>query len=309
MKGIPVVTTELGAVGFALAAYTCWVLADTSLKIAGRSALPAYEILALIGTAEVVLLLLIGGCRGNLATLRPKQPGRQLLRSGLDLANNLCVVVALRHLPLALFYILIFVAPIVTTLLSAAFLHERLEWKRSVAILAGFAGVVIAVDPVHGFRSGDAIGYLACLVCVACFSVNIVWSRVLTQTETPESLTFASGALMVVAGGVGMMHRAAWPEARAVALLSATGLFCIVGSYCFFLALRSAAAATVSQFHYSQLITGAGLAWLIWRERLTGPMLCGAVLIIGAGVYTAAASYHAKQRRGALAFAGAEPAP
>lgn len=295
MSKIPSPVTPLGAVGLAVAAYSCWVLADTSLKIAGSSSLPAYEVLALVGMAEVILLLLLGFARRDLSALWPKQPSRQLLRSFLDLGNNYCVVIALRHLPLAMFYILIFFAPMVTTILSAYFLHEHLNWKRVLAIVVGFAGVVLAVDPFAAGRPGNVVGYLACLVCVVCFSINMVWSRVLTQTESPESLTLVSALVMTLAGCLGMLYQVHRPGSGLTLLLGATGFFCIVGSYCFFLALRYAAAATVSQFHYSQLLTGAAIAWLIWREKLTAGMLCGAVLIIGAGAYTAAVSCASEQ--------------
>jgi drug/metabolite transporter (DMT)-like permease len=65
---------------------------------------------------------------------------------------------------------------------------------------------------------------------------------------------------------------------------------------CFFIALKHAAAATVSQYHYSQLLTGALIAYLIWRERITLPMLLGAILIIAAGGYTAGTAYSNRQR-------------
>jgi len=57
------------------------------------------------------------------------------------------VVVALRHLSLTMFYILVFTAPMVIALLSSVFLREGLTWRKGVAIVAGFAGVVIAVNP------------------------------------------------------------------------------------------------------------------------------------------------------------------
>ena len=284
-------TTQFGAAGLALAGYTSWVFADTSLKIAGTSALPAYEVIAFVGLAEVLLLLLFEVARGGFRNLLPHKVGPQLMRSCLDLANTVCVVIALRHLPLALFYILVFFAPMVTTLLSAVFLNERLVWRKSLAILTGFLGVVIAVNPLGIRGTGDWAGYLACMVCVAAFSISMVWSRVLTQTELPQSLTFTSGATMMFAGGAGMLHHAVPLSLRLGLVLGATGFFCIAGSMCFFLALKHAPAATVSQFHYSQLLTGSLLAYLLWRETLTIPMMCGAVLIIAAGIYTAAVSY------------------
>ena len=282
--------SQLRAVGLALAGYTCWVLADTFLKVAGGSPGPPYELIAGIGLVTVLLLLAFALARRDLKSLAPVNLRAQLLRSCLDLANNLSVVVALRHLPLPLFYILVFLAPIATTLLAAVFLGERLEWRKSLAIVAGFVGVVVAANP-FGARTGDLVGYAACMVCVAAFSVNIVWTRRMTQTETPQSLILFSGLVQAVVGGVLMLFHAVPMPARIAGVLGLIAVCSIAGSLCFLVALRSAAAATVSQFHYSQLVTGALLAYLIFGERMTRSMLLGAVLIIGAGLYTAARSY------------------
>lgn len=284
------VTSQFGAVGLALAAYTCWVLADTGLKIVGASGVPTYEVLALVGLAEMAILLGHSLWDRNLGALWPKDPLRQFFRSCLDLANNVCVVIALRHLPLALFYILVFSAPMVTTLLAAIFLGEALAWRKMLAILGGFFGVVIAVNPFGFVRPGDWIGYLACVGCVSAFSVNMVWSRVLTQTESAESLTFCSGALMVMAGAFALLRHAAPLTVDVAAVLGATGLFCVIGSLCFFAALRHAPAAVVAQYHYSQLLTGALMAYLLWHDKLNPMMMIGAMFIIASGWYIAAAS-------------------
>ena len=283
--------SQFEAVALALAAYTCWVFADTSVKITGQSGLPVYEVVALIGLAIVALMLIHAMVRRRLNALWPKSLPRQLLRSALDLANYFCVVVALRHMPLALFYILVFFSPMVTTLLAAIFLREPLERRKAVAVFVGFVGVVVAVNPFGVTRPGDLIGYLACTICVLAFSANMVWSRVMTQTETSESLTFFSGASMVVVGSCLMLHRALPVPPRVSLVFAACGLFCVVGSLCFFAALRHAPAATVSQYHYSQLITGALLAYIFLHETLTPSMVAGAALIIAAGWYTAARSY------------------
>lgn len=276
------------AVSLALVAYTCWVLADTCLKVAGRSRLPTGEVIAVVGLVEVGLLLARGLWRGDVGALWPRNPLRQVFRSCLDLANNVCVVIALRHLPLPLFYILIFFAPMATALLAAAFLGESLEWRKALAIFAGFVGVVIAVNPFGVSRSGDWTGYLACLVCVMCFAVNVVWSRVMTQTQTPESLTFCSGALMALAGSASVLRNARPLDVTLAGVLAGAGLFSVVGGICFFIALKHASAATVSQYHYSQLLSGALIGYVIWGERLALSMLVGAALIIAAGCYSAA---------------------
>jgi drug/metabolite transporter (DMT)-like permease len=284
------------AMSLALAGFTLWVLTDTAIKLVGQTGLPWYEVLAFLGLFMALFLVARGLLRRDLQALRPHQLRPQLLRSALDLGNNICVIIALRHLTLTLFYILIFLAPITVALLSSLFLRERLSWRKLLAILSGFAGVVIAVHPWHGSREADPIGYTACLVCVACFSTNIVWSRVLTQTENPESLTLFSGGVMALVGFGLMLVHAAPLNARLTALLVAMGVLCATGSLCFFVALRDTAAANVSQLHYTQLITGALMAWLVWRQVPGLDTILGAVLIIASGLYIATVA--AREHRG-----------
>ena len=209
------------------------------------------------------------------------------MRSSLDLGNNLFVVVALRHLPLTLFYILVFTAPLVIALLAAIFLHERMGWKKAAAILVGFLGVVVAVNPFGMNRRGDWQGYAACAVCVSCFAVAMVWSRVISQTENAEGMTFFSGIVMAVAGFGGMLVHAAPLNARLLTVLLAMGVLCALGNLCFFVALKHTSAANVSQYHYTQLLSGAIVAYLIFREKPTRSMLAGAILIVGSGLYIA----------------------
>ena len=230
MKRTP---SQLEASGLAFAGYTLWVLTDTSLKIVGTSALPFYEILALVGAAIVLALLLRALWRKDVAALWPKRLAPQLWRACLDAGNNIGVVIAIRHLPLALFYILVFFAPIVTTLLGAVLLGEALTWKRSLAIAAGFAGVVVAVNPFGVARPRDWTGYIACAVCVACFSTNMVWTRRMMQTESQESLTFVSSAVMMVAGGLAMLWHAEPFSLKFGAVFAATGPICVLGSFLF----------------------------------------------------------------------------
>jgi drug/metabolite transporter (DMT)-like permease len=282
--------THFGAIGFALASFTFWVFADVAVKLAGESALPSYEILGFLGLFIVVFMLAYGVWRGEVKALWPVSPQRQFFRACLDLGNYLLIVIALRHVPLTLFYILVFTAPMAIALLAALFLREHLEWRKATAIFMGFIGVVIAVDPFGTDKQGDWIGYGACFLGVACFAVNMVWSRTMTQTERSDSLTFFSGLVSAV-GGFGMMLWHAEPVSFSLlVLLGAMGLFSTLGNVCSFIALKHTTAANVSQYHYTQLITGAGIGYLVWHEQPNLAMLIGSVFIIGSGLYIAARS-------------------
>jgi drug/metabolite transporter (DMT)-like permease len=283
--------SDLGAIGFALAGFTFWVLADSSIKLVGQSGLPPYEMVGFLGLFMAVFLAVYAAWRGEPKILRPKRLELQVARAGLDMANNVCVVIALRHLTLTLFYILVFTSPMVVALLSSVFLREGLPWRKAAAIAIGFGGVVIAVHPWSSAHDGDWIGYAACGVCVACFSVNMVWSRVLTRTETPESLAFFSG---LVTAGVGFGLMLLWHteplNGRLLTGLFAMGLFCALGTLCFYIAVKHTSAANISQYHYTQLITGTLVSYLVWRDKPGWFVVAGGALILGSGLYIAVAA-------------------
>ena len=280
-------SSHLRGILLAFAGFTFWVLADTTTKIVGRSALPAYEVLAFMGLFVAVSVAVYAGLRGEIRRIRPTTPIPQVIRSLLDIVNNLCVVVALRHITLPLFYILVFMAPLVVTLLAAFFLRELIGLRRILAVLGGFAGVIIAVNPFSSSRQGDWIGYAACMVCVACFSVNMVWSRVLIRTEAPESLTFFSGIIQALTGFTAMLFHAAPVNAPLLLGLVAVGASCAGGALCVFRALRLISPSTVTQYHYTQLVTGSLVSWLLWRQPPTLSMVLGGILIAAAGLYIA----------------------
>jgi len=283
--------SDLGAIGFALAGFTFWVLADSSIKLVGQSGLPAYQMVAFLGLFMAMFLALYALATRRAQTLRPHRLNRQVGRACLDMANNVCVVIALRHLTLTLFYILVFMAPMVIALLSAVFLGEGLPWKKASAIGAGFAGVVVAVHPWSSTHEGDWIGFVACLICVTCFSVNMVWSRVLTRTESPESLAFFSGLVTAAVGFSLMTLVHAEPlTLRLTTGLFAMGLFCALGTLCFYIAVKHTSAANVSQYHYTQLLTGALVSYLVWGDKPGPYILIGGSLILSAGLYIAVAA-------------------
>ena len=278
---------QLKAICLAIAGFTFWVLTDSAMKLAGRSQLPNYEIVAFLGIFMAMFISLYAAFRGEVKQLWPQKPRRLLVRGFLDLGNNLCVVIALRHLSLTLFYILVFTSPLLVAVLERIFLKESLDWRKTVAILTGFLGVVIAVFPSRSDRGGELVGFFACVVCVTCFSVAVVWSRVISQTERAESMTWFSALVSASVGLLAMLFHAAPIDGRVFAALLAMGLLCAIGSICIALALKYTTAATVSQYHYTQLVVGSIVAYFLFNEKPTIWILAGALLIIGAGLYIA----------------------
>ena len=280
--------SRLPAVGLAVAGFTSWVFSDTLMKLVTEADLPPYEVVAFLYLFATVMMMVKGAAQGSLMALWPRRPGRQFLRTALALASGMANIVALKGLPLTLFYTAVFTAPMVISVLAVLFLGERLQRAQVIAIVAGFAGVLIAIDPRGNVLQGEGTGYAAVFVSVLCFSASAVWLRVITRSETTDSIAFFSclvGAL--VCGGLMMWH--AVPVTPAILLLLlAAAVFTLIGQLCNFTAMRLVTAATVSQFHYTQIVAGAVLGFLIWHDVPTLHMVVGAAVIVAAGLYIAA---------------------
>lgn len=288
--------SDFTAILIAICGFTFWVLGDSCIKWIGQYGLPPDEVVAFMGFFMALTLAFQAALRRNLQNLRPRSILRQALRAMLDMSNNVCVVIALRHLSLTMFYILVFTSPLVIAVLSAFFLHERISLKRGLALFLGFCGVVIAVAPWGNSQRIDLIGVASCMVCVSCFSANMVWSRVLTRTEPPESLAFCSGVVTAIAGlALSSMHARPITPSLAVILLM-MGVFCAGGTLCFYVAVKHTSASNVSQYHYTQLLTGAVISYLVWRDKPGLPMLIGGSLILGSGVLIALAARNAQPK-------------
>src|ERR1700679_717640 len=72
--------------------------------------------------------------------------------------------------------------------------------------------------------------------------------------------------------------------------LVATGLFCALGTLCFYIAVKHTSAANVSQYHYTQLLTGMLISYLVWHNKPGFLVLVGGSLILASGLYIAVAA-------------------
>lgn len=70
------------------------------------------------------------------------------------------------------------------------------------------------------------------------------------------------------------------------------GVFCAVGTLSFYAAVKHTSASNVSQYHYTQLLTGTLISYLVWHDNPGLPMLAGGSLIIGSGLLIALAAHN-----------------
>lgn len=244
---------------------------------------PAVQLAALRGLTSlplVVAWVLLSGATARVFRVRW---GLQLARGLLSLLTGLMAIVALRVLPLSDAYSISFAAPLIVTALSVPLLRERVDLLRWLAVIIGFAGVLLVLRP-----SGldiFTVGGIAMLVSAIGYALAVIATRTLARTDATTStvlwtiLVHCIGAGVLAIPGWLPIKSEHWPHLIAIGVLGAFGQYAVTE------ALRRAPASVIAPFEYTGLAWGLALDWWVWGARPTGVMLTGSGVIIVCGLY------------------------
>lgn len=231
----------------------------------------------------VMLLFVWPHLRSAGATgLRSEQRKLYALATVVGGISNLAWFYALANVPLAKATAITFAAPVMVTALAGGLLGERVSAARWLAVLTGFAGVLVIARP--GYLTFD-LATVALLVSTASMASMFLISKRLTQTETPRRIAAVLTAIPVATGLLPAMlfWRTPSLQAALALLLLATAMF--AGRFTLLLALRSAPVSTVMPFDFARLPFVTMIAYFAYDERPDAWSLAGALLIMGAALF------------------------
>ena len=288
--------SHLRPIFLSLAGFALWVVADSCMKLAGEANLPPHEVVAFLGLFAALSLVLFYAPQGKFKQLLPQKPVKQIPRALMAFGCVMANAVALKHLPLTIFYIMVFTSPMIIVIMAAIWLNERLNVAKVLAVIVGFVGVVIAVDPWNSSGGGDWIGYVAVSFSALFYAIATVILRAQSQTESPLSIIFATAVIEAILGfSVMLLHAVPVPFA-VLGILAVMGAVNIAGNLCNATALKFTTAATVEQFHYSQIIFGALIGFFVWHETPSLSAFIGVAIIIATGLYVATSAHQDHKR-------------
>ena len=247
---------------------------------------PVGQVVLVRSLAALVILAPLAFRGGITPVVAVPRPGLHALRSALMAIEGVSFYAAIAYLPLADTVIYWLAAPIYVAVLASIFLGERLDWRGWTAILVGFAGVILALDPSAASLSGPA---LIALGGSLVFSVSMVIGRTLRSTPDPTMMVWQMAAA-VISGALALwLLPFPWqPMALTqVAQLCLLGVAALAAHLMTNRALKHAPAAVVMPFQYSLLPWAVLFGAVFFADTPTTPMLTGAALIIAAGLYIA----------------------
>src|SRR5262245_25334909 len=156
------------------------------------------------------------------------RPGLQVLRVALSSVEIFFFFWAVSYLPLADVTTFYLAGPIFVTAISPFLLGETIGWKRWAAVIAGFVGVVIAMQPSFETVSLPALIALAGSFCFAC--LMMVTRKVRGTSDVVLLSTQVIGTLSV--GAIAAPFDWVMPSARDVVLMGLVGLVGMLGIIC-----------------------------------------------------------------------------
>ena len=271
----------IGLMCLALALFSC--LDTTAKYMATVVPLPVTQVVWVRFVAQALLILLVAGALAIPRLLTTRKPRHQLVRSGLMLLSTTLNFLALRHLQLDQTQTVYFLAPFVVTLLAGPVLGEWVGWRRMLAIVVGFCGILIVVRPGYTAFNPALLLAFGSMLCYACF---MLLTRYLSTYDAPEvTLTYS-----LVAGTVLMAPFAildwVWPtDLKTWGLLISMGVWGGIGHYIFILAYRHATASTLAPFIYLGLITHMAGGYLVFDQVPDQWTIAGASIVIASGVF------------------------
>ena len=206
-------------------------------------------------------------------------PG-QVTRGLLFVANAALIVLALSLLPLATVITIMFASPIITAAISMPMLAERVSRGRWIAILGGFAGVLIVLRP------GAAAFEWALLIAVAAAFANSlrdVVTRLLSRTETSIAILFWSTLIVMTAGAVTAPFGWRPVTAADAGWFVVAGVFNAGAHFLLIEALRLGEAAVITPVRYTSLIWATLIGYVVWSELPDAWVIAGSAVIMASG--------------------------
>ena len=209
--------------------------------------------------------------------------------------------VSLTVLPLGTATALFFVTPFLITIFAKFFLKEQIGPRRWLAVVVGFIGVYIILNP--DFSNFDYMS-LTPILCAFCYSLSMIIIKVTSEKDNVYTQTFSFyiGAIIIsivfyFTIGDGQYNTTNHPASQfifrewftnletSMLLMVITGITASLAFIFIFTAYRIASPAVVSPFEYSILLWSSLSGWYFFNEVPDLNTIIGMLLIVFGGIY------------------------
>lgn len=281
----PIEERRLLGIALILCGYFAFTVIDSCAKwLSQRSGLPITEVVFIRYAGQLLLVTALFAPSRGRALVATRRPGLEVLRGMALLGSTLANFTAILFLPLTVTASISFTMPLILCALSIPLLGETVGWRRWLAIVIGFVGVLIIVRP------GTAAFNPAVALSLAAATFSALYSLLTRKLAGVDSVTtqqFYSGLVaslcltpIVPFGGW------VWPsDIAGWSCFIAIGATALVGHQVLTTAHRFAPASVLAPFGYFQIIFMTTSSWIVFGQPPDVWIFVGAPIVIASGLY------------------------
>ncbi len=188
----------------------------------------------------------------------------------------------LMYLPFGELYSLLNLAPILITASGAFILGEKVGWRRWTAVILGFVGVLIVVNP-NDLKFGFA--FLYPLISAVFITQRDTITRKYLKNFDSLQVVFITSLSVTIFFSFGMILNYQPINLEIFIYIFLSAIFVTMGYYFSVLTIKTANISTTSPFRYTIIIFGIVLGYFIFKETPSINMIIGSLLIIGSGIF------------------------
>lgn len=277
-------SSRLQAIALMCTAIVIFSVLDASAKyVVTIAAIPVVQIMWMRFFCHLILNFAVLGPKTFAKSMRSARPGLQFLRSVLLATTTGFNFLALQYLQLDQIATIFFLTPFVVAILAGPLLDEWIGWRRLLAIMVGFSGVILVVRPGFGGIHWAVIYSFGATIFYALYTISTRYlarhdESVVTQVYTP------------IAGSILLAPMAYWfwiwpPDTLIWLLMISTGISGGIGHYMLILAHRRAPAPILAPFTYIGLVSQSLMGYLVFADLPSKWTLAGGIVIVSSGLY------------------------
>ena len=255
---------------------------DTLAKyMLNRQSYPMSPLLWARYSVHLMFMLVLLAPRLGRRLVRTARPGLQILRGVLLVGSSGAFYLSLSYLPMAEAAAISFVGPVLVAALSGPLLGERIGKRQWLAVLLGFAGVLVIVRPGGGVFSVHALFPLASALFFALYQLL---TRQLAGRENPFTTLFFTALVGAALTSLPLPFTWQTPTLLQAAFMLGIGMLGGTGHFLLIRAVGQASPAALAPFVYTQLVWSTLLAFLAFGEFPGSASLLGMLVIVAAGL-------------------------
>jgi drug/metabolite transporter (DMT)-like permease len=255
---------------------------DALVKWLVENDVPAIQIIAVrswIMLPGIFFVLLIAG---KLSLLKTEKPLLHSVRGILTFLAPYLYFTALKSIPIADAAVIFFAATFILTAGSAIFFKEKVGVHRWSAVVIGFIGVIVAMNPQGG---GDVWFYLMVLLATTIYAISFLIGKYLSTSDSIIGLVFW---LQVGMGGTAtLLLPWVWVPLDMSLLIQIVEMTAVamIAHYCITASFSKGDVSVIAPFEYTALIWAVLLGYVFWGDIPGTRVWIGATIIIASGIY------------------------